>query len=46
MAPKQIVLHTLRHTAITRLVRTGVGLPMVKRISNHKNLQMIGRYSH
>ncbi len=44
--PKQIVRHTLRHTAITHLVQAGVDLPTVKRISGHKTLQMVERYSH
>ena len=44
--PKQIVRHTLRHTAITHLVHSGVDLPTVKRISGHKTLAMVERYSH
>lgn len=44
--PKQIVRHTLRHTAITHLVQAGIDLPTVKRISGHKTLQMVERYSH
>ena len=44
--PKEIVRHTLRHTAITHLVQAGVNLPTVKRISGHKTLQMVERYSH
>jgi integrase len=43
---KQIVRHTLRHTAITHLVQAGIDLPTVKRISGHKTLQMVERYSH
>ena len=43
---KQVVRHTLRHTAITHLVQAGVDLPTVKRISGHKNLSMVERYSH
>lgn len=46
MDPKQVVRHTLRHTAITHLVQAGVDLPTVKRISGHKTLQMVERYSH
>lgn len=38
--------HTLSHTAITHLVQAGVDLPTVKRISGHKTLQMVERYSH
>ena len=44
--PKQIVRHTLRHTAITHLVQAGVDLPTVKRISGHKTLIMVERYAH
>lgn len=44
--PKEVVRHTLRHTAITHLVQAGVDLPTVKRISEHKTLQMVERYSH
>lgn len=44
--PAEVVRHTLRHTAITYLVQTGVDLPTVKRISGHKTLQMVERYSH
>lgn len=43
---KQVVRHTLRHTAITHLVQAGVDLPTVKRISGHKNLSMVERYSY
>lgn len=44
--PKQVVPHTLRHTAITHLIQAGVDLPTVQRISGHKTLQMVARYSH
>jgi integrase len=44
--PYQVVRHMLRHTAITHLVQAGVDLPTVKRISGHKTLQMVERYSH
>jgi len=44
--PKEIVRHTLRHTAITHLVQAGVDLPTVKRISGHKTLAMVERYAH
>jgi integrase len=46
MDPKEVVRHTLRHTAITHLVQAGIDLPTVKRISGHKTLQMVERYSH
>lgn len=44
--PDEVVPHTLRHTAITHLVQAGVDLPTVKRISGHKTLVMVERYSH
>jgi integrase len=43
---KQVVRHTMRHTAITHLVQAGVDLPTVKRISGHKSLAMVEKYSH
>ncbi len=44
--PKQVIRHTLRHTAITHLVQAGVDLPTVKRISGHKTLAMVEKYAH
>ena len=44
--PSQVVRHTLRHTAITHLVQAGVDLPTVQRISDHKTLAMVEKYSH
>jgi len=44
--PEQVTPHTLRHTAITQLVQSKVDLPTVQRISGHKTLQMVVRYSH
>jgi integrase len=43
---REVVRHTLRHTAITHLVQADIDLPTVKRISGHKTLQMVERYSH
>ena len=43
---KEVVRHTLRHSAITHLVQSGVDLPTVQRISGHKSLSMVNRYSH
>lgn len=44
--PGEVTRHTLRHTAITHLVQSGVDLPTVQRISGHKTLAMVARYSH
>ena len=41
-----ITPHVMRHTAITKLVQAGVDLPTVQRISGHKTLAMVLRYSH
>jgi integrase len=46
MNSREVTRHTLRHTAITHLVQTGVDLPTVQRISGHKTLTMVARYSH
>lgn len=44
--PAQVVRHTLRHTAVSHLVQSGVDLPTVQRISGHKTLAMVVRYAH
>lgn len=44
--PREVTRHTLRHTAITHLVQSGVDLPTVQRINGHKTLAMVARYSH
>jgi integrase len=41
-----ITPHVMRHTAITALVQAGVDLPTVQRISGHKTLAMVLRYTH
>ncbi len=44
--PREIVRHTMRHTAVTHLVQEGIDLPTVMRISGHKTLAMVLRYAH
>ncbi len=44
--PEQITPHVMRHTAITRLVQDGIDLPTIQRISGHKSLAMVLRYTH
>lgn len=44
--PDVVTPHVLRHTAITKLVKAGVDLPTVQRVSGHKTLAMVLRYSH
>ncbi len=44
--PKLITPHVMRHTAITNLVKAGIDLPTIQRISGHKTLAMVLRYTH
>jgi integrase-like protein len=44
--PVLITPHVMRHTAITKLVQTGIDLPTIQRISGHKTLAMVLRYTH
>jgi site-specific recombinase XerD len=44
--PKRVTPHTMRHTAITRLVKAGVDLPTIQRISGHKTYAMVLKYTH
>ncbi|WP_298198572.1 site-specific integrase [Novosphingobium sp.] len=44
--PAKVTPHVLRHTAITGLIKEGVDLPTVQRISGHKTLAMVLRYTH
>lgn len=46
LEPERVTPHTMRHTAITRLVKAGVDLPTIQRISGHKTLAMVLRYTH
>ena len=44
--PEKVTPHVMRHTAITDLVVSGVDLPTIQRISGHKTLAMVLRYTH
>ena len=44
--PEAITPHVMRHTAITNLVKAGVDLPTIQRISGHTTLVMVMRYTH
>lgn len=46
LSPDKVTPHVMRHTAITRLVKAGVDLPTIQRISGHKTLAMVLRYVH
>lgn len=43
--PAKVTPHVLRHTAITALVKAGVDLPTIQKISGHKTLAMVLRYT-
>jgi integrase len=43
---KKVTPHVMRHTAITALVAAKVDLPTVQKISGHKTLQMVLKYTH
>jgi len=42
--PSKVTPHVMRHTGITRLVKAGVDLPTIQKISGHKTLAMVLRY--
>ncbi len=44
--PTNVTPHVMRHTAITNLVQAGVDLPTIQKISGHKTLAMVLRYTH
>ncbi|MFN7025646.1 MAG: tyrosine-type recombinase/integrase [Pseudorhizobium sp.] len=44
--PAKVTPHVLRHTAITELVQAGVDLPTIQKVSGHKTLAMVLRYTH
>lgn len=44
--PKKVTPHVLRHTAITALVQAKVDLPTIQKVSGHKTLAMVLRYTH
>ena len=43
---KQAVMHTLRHTFISRLVQKGVNLVTIKELAGHKSIDVTMRYAH
>ena len=44
--PSKVTPHVMRHTGITRLVKAGIDLPTIQKISGHKTLAMVLRYVH
>lgn len=46
LCTKMFSPHAMRHTCISRLVRNNVNLNTVMKISGHKTLTMVMRYTH
>ncbi len=46
LSPKEVVPHTMRHTAITNLAETGADIPTIQEFSGHLSLKMVMRYTH
>lgn len=42
----KVVLHTTRHTGVTKIIRSGANLAQTALISGHKTLAMLKRYEH
>ncbi len=42
----QVVLHSTRHTAVTRLIKGGANLAQAAAVSGHQTLAMLKRYEH
>ncbi|WP_419816135.1 tyrosine-type recombinase/integrase [Glacieibacterium sp.] len=43
---KAVTPHVMRHTAVTRLVRAGADIPTIMKVSGHKTVAMVLRYTH
>lgn len=44
--PNLVTPHVMRHTAITQLVKARVDLPTIQRVSGHRTLAMVLKYTH
>ena len=42
----RVVMHTTRHTGVTKIIRGGANLAQAAMISGHKTLAMLKRYEH
>jgi integrase len=45
-AIRSVNVHALRHTALTRLIEQGVGLPVVQEIAGHSDIRTTMKYLH
>lgn len=46
LSSERVTPHVMRHTAITNLVKAGVDVPTIQKISGHKTYAMVLRYAH
>ncbi|MGE8132714.1 tyrosine-type recombinase/integrase [Novosphingobium subterraneum] len=46
LCPTRVTPHLFRHTALTRLAEQGVSPAVVQKISGHKTLAMVMKYTH
>jgi integrase len=44
--PGDVVIHTLRHTALSRMMDAGLDVRTIMEISGHSSLAMLERYTH
>ena len=44
--PANVVIHTLRHTALSRMMDAGLDVRTIMEISGHRSLAMLERYTH
>jgi integrase len=42
----KVVLHTTRHTGVTKMLRGGANLAQAARVSGHQTLAMLKKYEH
>ncbi len=44
--PKEVIPHTMRHTAVSNLAAIGADIPTIQAFSGHLSLKMVMRYAH
>jgi integrase len=44
--PKEVIPHTMRHTAVSNLAAAGADIPTIQAFSGHLSLKMVMRYAH
>ena len=44
--PREVIPHTMRHTAVSNMAATGADIPTIQAFSGHLRLKMVMRYAH